>query len=111
MKVPAFYTYEKMTLSSNFSTKGEDSNPRELFTMTTPVIAQKFPYPIEVTAGESYFWCACGKSARQPFCDGSHADTAFRPIKYVAEESTKVFFCGCKHSAIKPLCDGSHKEL
>ena len=79
--------------------------------MTTPDIPQKFPYPIEVEAGESYFWCACGQSANQPFCDGSHAETEFRPIKYTAEESTKVFFCGCKLSGNKPLCDGAHKEL
>ncbi len=79
--------------------------------MTDPVINQKSPYPTEVVAGESYFWCACGRSANQPFCDGSHADTSIRPIKYIAEESTRVFFCGCKYSNNKPLCDGTHKEL
>jgi CDGSH-type Zn-finger protein len=79
--------------------------------MTNPEIAQKFPYAIEVDEGETYFWCACGKSDKQPFCDGSHSNTEFRPIKYIAEESAKVFFCGCKYSENKPFCDGRHKEL
>lgn len=77
----------------------------------TPHIAQKAPYPVEVEAGKSYFWCACGKSARQPFCDGSHKGSDFVPVKYTAEESKKVFFCGCKASAKAPLCDGAHKGL
>jgi CDGSH-type Zn-finger protein len=77
----------------------------------TPVIAQRAPFAVEVEAGKTYFWCACGKSARQPFCDGSHKGTAFAPVKYQAEEAKKVFFCGCKHSARQPLCDGSHGRL
>lgn len=79
--------------------------------MTDPVIAQKAPYPVEVEAGKSYFWCACGKSAKQPFCDGSHKGTDFRPIAYKAETSGEVWFCGCKHSADKPFCDGAHEAL
>ncbi|MEP1199335.1 CDGSH iron-sulfur domain-containing protein [Tateyamaria sp.] len=79
--------------------------------MTTPKIAQKAPCPVEVEAGKSYFWCACGQSANQPFCDGSHKDTGINPQKYTAEESKKVFFCGCKASDNKPLCDGSHSKL
>lgn len=78
--------------------------------MTEPVRASDTPYTVEVEAGESYFWCACGKSATQPFCDGSHKGTGFKPIKYQATESKKEFFCGCKQSANKPLCDGSHKN-
>lgn len=77
----------------------------------SPNIAQKGPYQIEVTEGKSYFWCACGRSKRQPFCDGSHKDTGFEPVKYTAESSKKLFFCGCKHSAKPPLCDGSHNKL
>ncbi len=77
----------------------------------TPNIAQKAPYPVEVEDGKSYFWCACGKSAKQPFCDGSHKGSSFAPIKYTADASKKVFFCGCKQSANAPLCDGSHKAL
>jgi CDGSH-type Zn-finger protein len=77
----------------------------------TPNIAQKAPFPVEVEDGKSYFWCACGKSANQPFCDGSHKGSSFAPVKYTADASKKVFFCGCKHSAKAPLCDGSHKAL
>lgn len=77
----------------------------------TPTIAQKAPYPVEVTAGKTYFWCSCGKSANQPFCDGSHKDTGFSPVKFTAEEDRKVFFCGCKASAKSPMCDGSHSRL
>ncbi|HHL22226.1 MAG TPA: CDGSH iron-sulfur domain-containing protein [Aliiroseovarius sp.] len=76
-----------------------------------PVIAQKAPYPVEVEEGKNYFWCACGRSKNQPFCDGSHKGTGFSPVKYTAEATKKVFFCGCKHTAKPPLCDGSHKNL
>lgn len=76
-----------------------------------PNIAQKAPYPVEVEAGKSYFWCACGKSAKQPFCDGSHKGSAFMPLKYEATQSKTVFFCGCKHAGKAPLCDGTHKDL
>lgn len=76
-----------------------------------PIIAQKGPYKVEVTEGKNYFWCACGKSTRQPFCDGSHKDTAFNPVKYTATKEGAVFFCGCKASSNAPLCDGSHNKL
>ena len=79
--------------------------------MTTPQIAQKTPYPVDVQAGRKYFWCACGKSASQPFCDGSHKDTEFTPVKYEAEKDRTLYFCGCKHTAGVPLCDGSHNRL
>lgn len=77
--------------------------------MNEPKRAADAPYAIEVEAGESYFWCACGHSSKQPFCDGSHKDTVFTPVKYEATETKKVFFCGCKSTASQPLCDGSHK--
>jgi len=79
--------------------------------MSTPEISQKSPYPIEVTSGSKYFWCACGKSAKQPFCDGSHEGTDFTPLKYQATEDKTLYFCGCKHTAGAPLCDGSHNKL
>ncbi len=76
-----------------------------------PIIAQKGPYPVEVEAGKNYFWCACGRSSKQPFCDGSHKVTTITPIKYTAEKTGKVFFCGCKRTGSKPTCDGTHKGL
>ena len=76
-----------------------------------PIVAQKAPFAVEVEAGKTYFWCACGRSARQPFCDGSHKATGLAPQKYEATESRKLFFCGCKNTANPPLCDGSHAKL
>ncbi len=78
--------------------------------MSDPVRAADTPFGVEVEAGKTYFWCACGKSASQPFCDGSHADTGITPVKYEASEAGKVFFCGCKATANVPLCDGSHNN-
>ena len=79
--------------------------------MSTPKISQNSPYPVEVISGSKYFWCACGKSAKQPFCDGSHEGTDFTPLKYQATEDKTLYFCGCKHTAGAPLCDGSHNKL
>lgn len=79
--------------------------------MSDPVIAQKSPYAVEVQAGKSYWWCSCGKSKGQPFCDGSHKGSEFSPVEYKAEKSGTVYFCGCKHSANGVLCDGSHSKL
>ena len=76
--------------------------------MTDPVRASDSPFGVEVEAGEAYFWCSCGCSASQPFCDGSHKGTEFVPLKYEATEAGKVFFCGCKATGNSPLCDGSH---
>jgi CDGSH-type Zn-finger protein len=74
-------------------------------------IAAKAPIAVEVEAGKNYFWCTCGKSAKQPFCDGSHKDTGFTPMKWTAEEDGKKFFCACKQTDGAPFCDGSHKGL
>jgi CDGSH-type Zn-finger protein len=79
--------------------------------MSEPNIAQKGPYPVEVEAGKSYFWCSCGLSANQPFCDGSHKTTDHTPVKFEATESKTVYFCGCKHTASPVMCDGSHAKL
>jgi CDGSH-type Zn-finger protein len=75
------------------------------------VVAQKGPYRVDVEAGKSYWWCACGRSAKQPFCDGTHKGSAFAPLKFDAEESGTVAFCGCKTTATAPRCDGSHNRL
>jgi CDGSH-type Zn-finger protein len=79
--------------------------------MNEPKVAQKGPYPVVVEAGKTYFWCACGGSASQPFCDGSHKGTGLSPVRYTAEESGQAFFCGCKHTGGQPMCDGSHARL
>ena len=79
--------------------------------MSDPDIPQKAPFPVEVTSGSRYFWCACGRSAKQPFCDGSHEGTSFTPYSYKAEEDRTLYFCGCKHTLSAPLCDGSHNAL
>ena len=74
-------------------------------------IAQKAPYPVEVEAGETYYWCACGHSKNQPFCDGSHQGTGFEPVAFTAEKSEIAYLCGCKRTANKPFCDGTHSSL
>jgi CDGSH-type Zn-finger protein len=79
--------------------------------MAEPNIAQKAPFPVDVTAGKKYFWCACGKSENQPFCDGSHSDTEFTPVVYEADKNRTLYFCGCKRTAGAPLCDGTHNSL
>ncbi len=78
---------------------------------TAPQIAQIGPYQVTVEAGKSYWWCACGKSASQPFCDGSHKGSGFAPSEFIAERAGDIYFCGCKHSATKPRCDGTHSKL
>ena len=79
--------------------------------MSQPVIAQKSPIPLEVEAGKTYYWCTCGKSAKQPFCDGSHKGSSFTPMKWTAPETKKAYLCACKHTKNAPLCNGSHKSL
>jgi CDGSH-type Zn-finger protein len=79
--------------------------------MVTPTIAQKAPFGVEVEVGKSYWWCACGESKRQPFCDGSHKGGPFVPVQYDCTATGTVWFCGCKRSNKQPLCDGSHNSL
>lgn len=78
--------------------------------MSEPVCAQKAPYALELEAGD-YWWCSCGQSKKQPFCDGSHKSTDFEPKKFTVAQKEKVWLCGCKHSKDVPYCDGAHKNL
>ena len=75
-----------------------------------PHIAQKGPYVLDLKPG-TYWWCACGKSKTQPFCDGSHKGSGIEPVKFELAEATSAALCGCKHSHKKPFCDGTHKKF
>lgn len=66
------------------------------------------PVKTEVKEGKTYYWCTCGKSQKQPWCDGSHQGTAFLPLPYKADSTGEKIFCTCKHTDNPPLCDGSH---
>lgn len=79
--------------------------------MAEPVVAQKSPYAVEVEAGKKYWWCACGRSRKQPYCDGSHKEVGLAPLAFTAEKTGKVYLCGCKSTAKKPFCDGTHSRL
>lgn len=79
--------------------------------MSEAVIAQKEPYVVELEAGKTYAWCRCGRSGKQPFCDGSHKETSLEPLMFKPEKSGKAYLCGCKHTGNQPYCDGSHKAL
>ncbi|MDQ7080402.1 MAG: CDGSH iron-sulfur domain-containing protein [Paracoccaceae bacterium] len=79
--------------------------------MTKGQVAGKEPIAIEVEEGKSYFWCTCGMSQNQPFCDGSHKDTDFKPLKWTAEATETKYFCVCKQTENQPFCDGSHNKL
>lgn len=78
--------------------------------MSDPVRASDTPYIVDVIAGKTYYWCSCGKSQKQPFCDGSHKGSEFSPLAYQAPKTTKAYFCGCKATAKSPLCDGTHSK-
>ena len=76
--------------------------------MTKPERAGDAPIGVDVVENKSYYWCTCGKSSKQPFCDGSHKGSEFAPLAYKADQSKKVFFCTCKATKDQPMCDGSH---
>jgi pyruvate oxidase len=79
--------------------------------MNEPRIADTKPVPIELKAGPAYFWCACGRSKNQPFCDGSHQGTGIEPLEFRVDKDGKYFLCQCKRTATSPYCDGTHKRI
>jgi CDGSH-type Zn-finger protein len=84
---------------------------REPEAMSDAVIAGRAPIPVDVEAGKTYYWCTCGRSQKQPFCDGSHKGSEFSPQAYTPDQPGRLWFCACKRSGKAPLCDGSHKQL
>ena len=79
--------------------------------MSEPVIAAAKPCLVSLVAGRTYYWCSCGRSARQPFCDGSHKGTGFEPLAFTAEDSEDALLCACKQTGSGPYCDGAHNAL
>jgi CDGSH iron-sulfur domain-containing protein 3 len=80
-------------------------------TMDKPTVAGNAPIPVTIEAGKTYAWCSCGLSSKQPFCDGSHKPTEFKPHVFTAEETKEVWFCTCKQTANAPFCNGAHKTV
>ncbi len=78
--------------------------------MESPKIFTKNPVAVNLNQG-TYFWCACGKSKNQPFCDGSHLGTGMFPVQFKIDVQKEVYLCQCKHSNNKPFCDGTHRSL
>ncbi len=81
----------------------EDTNDK-------PIVADTKPVILDIEPG-TYYWCSCGRSSKQPYCDGSHKGTSFSPKKIEIAEKRKIALCTCKHTKNAPLCDGSHKDL
>ena len=79
--------------------------------MSSAVPAAKAPSKVSLEAGKDYWWCACGRSAKQPFCDGSHKAVGMAPLKYTAQKDGDHWLCMCKATKNSPLCDGTHKTV
>lgn len=78
--------------------------------MDEPVIAQRAPYVKDMQPG-TYYWCRCGRSKSQPFCDGSHKGTGLSPMEVTLTEAKRAAWCGCKRTGTPPFCDGTHSRL
>ena len=105
------YTSMKILRSCIIDNKVLDrSQLIERVKMTKGQRAGDGPIAVEVEKDKSYYWCSCGKSSKQPFCDASHKGTEFTPVVYKAEETKKMFFCACKQTDGQPFCDGSHNK-
>ncbi|WP_312425555.1 CDGSH iron-sulfur domain-containing protein [Lacrimispora sp.] len=79
--------------------------------MSEPIEAKKAPYAADVEEGKTYYWCACGRSESQPFCDGSLKGTDITPLAFTAEKTETIYLCGCKKTKNPPFCDGTHQSL
>ena len=88
-----------------------DKNTKNIKKMNKKKSQQLEPYSVDVEKGKKYAWCSCGLSSKQPYCDGSHSTTKFKPIVFTVNVSETIYLCGCKHTKKSPFCDGSHKSL
>lgn len=79
--------------------------------MAEAIVVQKAPYGVDLEAGKDYYWCSCGRSAKQPYCDGSHKAVGMKPMQVNVQENKKYWMCGCKSTKSQPFCDGTHKSL
>lgn len=79
--------------------------------MSKPIIADNKPIKVELKAGQEYYFCRCGRSKKQPYCDGSHSGTGMKPMSFTAEKDEDAYLCQCKHTANAPFCDGTHKRF
>lgn len=79
--------------------------------MSNPIVSDNKPKKVTLSQGEKYFFCTCGRSKNQPFCDGSHKVTTFKPKAFIAEKDGDAWLCACKHTGNVPFCDGTHKQF
>ncbi|HSK41322.1 MAG TPA: CDGSH iron-sulfur domain-containing protein [Arenibaculum sp.] len=79
--------------------------------MEKPVVAKRGPYMAQLEAGKTYWWCRCGLSKTQPYCDGSHEGTGIEPMEFTPDTDMRMRFCGCKATKRPPYCDGVHNRL
>ncbi len=79
--------------------------------MGNPVIADNKPIKVNLVSGQTIYFCTCGRSGNQPFCDGSHAGSGFAPQAFTPDQDQEAYLCACKHTQNSPFCDGSHARF